>query len=73
MKTYTHIRMVQSNNIENFTETVLTVSGELQSRGFQVEHDYKPLLFKGFFRKKVLYTCMIKAYMNRYASKREVE
>lgn len=65
MKTYTHIRMIQSNNMEEFTETVLTVSEELQARGFQLEHDYKPLLLKGFFRKKVLYTCMIKGYMNR--------
>lgn len=65
MKTYTYVQMIQNKDIETFTKNVRKYSEELQEKGFVLEYDYKPVLFKRFFRSKILYTCMILAYTNR--------
>lgn len=64
MKVFTHIRMIRNTDMNEFTEEVIKRSGELQNRGFQLEYDYKPIFYKGFFSKKIIYTCMIKGYKN---------
>lgn len=64
MKTHTHIRMIRNKDMVGFTEEVINASEELQDRGFELEYDYKPIFYKGVFRKKIIYTCMIKAYKN---------
>lgn len=62
MKKYTHIKTIQISDMEKFTEEVITASENLQDRGFQLEIDYKPVVQKGFFRNRIVHTCMIRAY-----------
>jgi hypothetical protein len=62
MKLYTHIRMIRNTDMDEFIDEVTKRSEELQNRDFQLEYDYKPVFYKGVFRKKIIYTCMIKAY-----------
>lgn len=65
MKNYTHIRMIQNDSLETFTETILRHTEEFQGRGFEIEYDFKPLFVRRFFRKKIVYTCMLRAYIVR--------
>jgi hypothetical protein len=64
VKIYTHIRMVRNTDMDGFVDEICKRSEELQARGFQLEYVYKPLIYKGFFKRKIIYTCMIKAYEN---------